>query len=75
MERETLGIQCIQHRTLKGVVVQLVNELTIKPQDQKKKKRLSAVLELWSHDSLNKMPEGESFTSVLSAIGLTRKMF
>lgn len=50
-----------------------VNELTIKPQD--KKERKSAVLELWSHDSLNKVPGGESFTRVLSAIGLTRKMF
>lgn len=54
-----------------------VNELTIKPQDkkEKEKKRKSAVLELWSHDSLNKVPGGESFTRVLSAIGLTRKMF
>lgn len=36
---------------------------------------MSAVLEPWSHDSLNKVPEGESFTARLSAIAKHGKCF
>lgn len=36
---------------------------------------MSAVLEPRSHDSLNKVPEGESFTALLSAIAKHGKCF
>lgn len=36
---------------------------------------MSAVLDPWSHDGLNKVPEGESFTALLSAIAKHGKCF